>query len=59
VNSVIWTFRIAVFVLPIVAGLIAYKVCRELRDRDGPIPAASGLGVRRRPAGEPIVERSE
>ncbi len=38
VNSVIWTFRIAVFVVPTVAGLVTYKLCRELRQRDGPLP---------------------
>jgi ubiquinol-cytochrome c reductase cytochrome b subunit len=38
VNTVIWVFRIAVFVVPVVAGSVAYKLCRELRERDGPVP---------------------
>jgi ubiquinol-cytochrome c reductase cytochrome b subunit len=42
VNSVIWTFRIAVFVVPTVAAVVAYKLCRELRRRDGPLPSALG-----------------
>jgi ubiquinol-cytochrome c reductase cytochrome b subunit len=37
VNSVIWTFRIAVFVVPVVTGFVAYKLCQELRRRDGPV----------------------
>jgi hypothetical protein len=40
VNSVIWTFRIAVFAVPIVTGFVAYKLCQELRRRDGPVPDA-------------------
>jgi hypothetical protein len=39
VNSVIWTFRIAVFVVPVLSGVVAYKLCTELRNRDGPVPA--------------------
>jgi ubiquinol-cytochrome c reductase cytochrome b subunit len=41
VNLVIWIFRIAVFVVPIVAGIVAHKLCRELQARDGPAPGAS------------------
>jgi ubiquinol-cytochrome c reductase cytochrome b subunit len=37
VNSVIWTFRIAVFVVPVIAAVVAYKLCVELRGRDGPV----------------------
>ena len=43
VNTVIWTFRIAVFVVPVVTGLVAYKLCRELRQRDGPIHPREAL----------------
>jgi ubiquinol-cytochrome c reductase cytochrome b subunit len=43
VNTVIWTFRIAVFVVPVATGLVAYKLCQELRQRDGPIPPHEAL----------------
>ena len=33
-NTVIWIFRIALFVVPVAAGLVAYKLCLELRERD-------------------------
>ena len=36
VNGLVWTFRIALFVLPVIVGAITYKICQELRDRDGP-----------------------
>jgi ubiquinol-cytochrome c reductase cytochrome b subunit len=57
VNSVIWTFRIAVFVIPVVSGFIAYKLCKELKRRDDPAvrptaplraePVGGGVGPRR------------
>ena len=57
VNSVIWTFRVAVFVIPIVSGYIAYKLCKELQRRDAPAapavppltarPVGGGIGPRR------------
>jgi ubiquinol-cytochrome c reductase cytochrome b subunit len=31
VNTVIWIFRIAVLVVPVVAALVTYQLCRELR----------------------------
>ena len=34
VNAVIWTLRTALFVVPPIAGLIAGRLCVELRDRD-------------------------
>ncbi|MCU1453908.1 MAG: cytochrome b/b6 domain protein [Acidimicrobiales bacterium] len=40
VNSVLWTFRFAVFVAPVVAGSVTYRLCRELCRRDG-LPMAS------------------
>ena len=42
VNVVIWIFRIAVFVVPVVVGLVTDKLCRELQLRDGrPRPSAA------------------
>jgi ubiquinol-cytochrome c reductase cytochrome b subunit len=41
VNSLVWLFRIALFVVPAIGGLIAYRICRELqRFEGGPQPAA-------------------
>jgi ubiquinol-cytochrome c reductase cytochrome b subunit len=45
VNTVIWVFRIAVFVVPVAAGFVAHRICTELRWRDGPIPPAERLEV--------------
>ena len=69
VNAVIWTLRTALLVVPPVAGLIAGRLCVELRDRDRnrpppatepPEPAApaSGEAVGREPAAEPAPELS-
>jgi ubiquinol-cytochrome c reductase cytochrome b subunit len=43
VNSVIWTFRIAVFVIPVITGWVAYKLCKELQRRDAPATPSSAL----------------
>lgn len=41
VNTVIWIFRTAVFVVPVAAGFVAYRLCIELHQRDrGPPPGA-------------------
>jgi ubiquinol-cytochrome c reductase cytochrome b subunit len=40
-NSIIWTIRVALLILPIGAGLIVYRLCREL--------GASDAGPRRGP----------
>jgi len=47
-NAVLWFFRIAVFVIPIVSGLVAYQLCREMQ-------GVHGIGKRKRAV---IVERS-
>jgi len=36
VNGLVWAFRVGLFVLPLIVGAITYKICQELRDRDGP-----------------------
>ena len=41
VNAVIWTLRTALLVVPPIAGLVAGRLCVELRDRD-PRPTAAG-----------------
>jgi ubiquinol-cytochrome c reductase cytochrome b subunit len=34
VNAVTYAFRVLVFVLPVVSGVVAYRLCRELAARD-------------------------
>jgi ubiquinol-cytochrome c reductase cytochrome b subunit len=66
VNAILWTFRVAVVVAPLVAGWVAYRLCKELSARDG-VPTASrvtwrqipgrlrhGVGVEPGPDAEPV-----
>jgi ubiquinol-cytochrome c reductase cytochrome b subunit len=41
-NAVLWTFRILVFVMPILVGFITWKICLELQH------GGAGLGQRKR-----------
>ena len=41
-NGVLWTFRILVFVVPIVAGFVTWKICLEMQH------GGEGLGQRKR-----------
>jgi ubiquinol-cytochrome c reductase cytochrome b subunit len=36
VNTVIWLFRFACVVVPVVAAVLTYQICNELRARDAP-----------------------
>jgi ubiquinol-cytochrome c reductase cytochrome b subunit len=47
-NATLWFFRIAVVVVPIVAGLVTYQICREMQ-------GVHGIGKRKRAV---IVRRS-
>jgi ubiquinol-cytochrome c reductase cytochrome b subunit len=47
-NEVLVFFRVAVFVVPVIAGLVAYQLCREMQ-------GVHGIGKRKRPV---IVQRS-
>ena len=47
-NEVIWFFRVAVIVVPIVAALVAYQLCREMQ-------GVHGIGKRKRAV---VVRRS-
>ena len=40
-NAVLWFFRFAVFIIPIIAGLVAYQLCREMQ-------GVHGIGKRKR-----------
>jgi ubiquinol-cytochrome c reductase cytochrome b subunit len=47
-NAVLWFFRIAVFVVPVIAALVTYQLCREMQ-------GVHGIGKRKRAV---IVRRS-
>ncbi len=47
-NEVLWFFRFAVIIVPIIAGLVAYQLCREMQ-------GVHGIGQRKRAV---IVRRS-
>jgi ubiquinol-cytochrome c reductase cytochrome b subunit len=47
-NTVLWFFRIAVFVIPILTYFVTYRICNEMR-------AAEGIGKRKRAM---VVSRS-
>jgi ubiquinol-cytochrome c reductase cytochrome b subunit len=49
VNAVLWTFRVAVFVVPPVVGWATWSLCRELSARDG-LPTRSRVRFRDVPA---------
>jgi ubiquinol-cytochrome c reductase cytochrome b subunit len=49
VNAVLWTFRLALFVVPPVAAAITYRLCRELSARDG-LPIESRVQFKEIPA---------
>lgn len=66
VNGLVWAFRIALFVLPVIVGAITYKICQELRDRDGPFvdpllleSSPSGDGVDGADDGSPPVAETD
>jgi len=48
VNAILWTFRVAVIVAPIVAAWVTYRLCKELSARDG-VPTASRVTWRQIP----------
>jgi ubiquinol-cytochrome c reductase cytochrome b subunit len=67
-NATLWFFRIAVIVVPIIAGLVTYQLCREMQGVHGIGKRKRAVIVRRSAAGEyttvpaaprPDDERSE
>jgi ubiquinol-cytochrome c reductase cytochrome b subunit len=48
-NVVLWTFRVIVFVLPVITYFVTYQICNEMR-------AAEGIGKRKRAM---VVSRSD
>jgi len=51
-NSVLWFFRIAVFVVPVVAGLVTYQLCKEMQ-------GVHGIGKRKRAVVVHLSEEGE
>ena len=51
-NQVLWFFRIATVVVPIIAGLVAYQLCREMQGVHGIGKRKRAVVVRRSAAGE-------
>ena len=49
-NAVLWFFRIAVIVIPIIAGLVTYQLCREMQ-------GVHGIGKRKRAVIVQLVRR--
>ncbi|MGI9022707.1 MAG: cytochrome bc1 complex cytochrome b subunit [Acidimicrobiales bacterium] len=47
VNSIVWTFRLLVFLVPLVTGLMTYRICKEL--------SAAKAGRRKTPE---LIDRS-
>jgi ubiquinol-cytochrome c reductase cytochrome b subunit len=51
VNALTWTFRVAAFVVPVVGGYVAYRLCLGLRAYEGPVDEDDVLtGTERRDA---------
>jgi len=48
-NTVLWTFRVIVFLIPVITYFVTYRICNEMR-------AAEGIGKRKRAM---VVSRSE
>ena len=51
-NQVLWFFRIATIVVPIIAGLVAYQLCREMQGVHGIGKRKRAVVVRRSAVGE-------
>jgi len=51
-NATLWFFRIAVIVVPIIAGLVTYQLCREMQGVHGIGKRKRSVIVRRSAAGE-------
>jgi ubiquinol-cytochrome c reductase cytochrome b subunit len=51
VNNVTWAFRILVILLPPVAGIATYRLCKELRARDRAGPEPPFVEIDRKPDG--------
>lgn len=52
VEAIVWFLRFALFFLPLIGGLVTYRICTELRDGGGhPFGRRGGVVLRRTPEG--------
>ena len=58
-NDVLWFFRIAVFVVPIVVGFAAWRICLEMQGVQGIGKRKRALVVSRTAEGEYVAVESE
>jgi ubiquinol-cytochrome c reductase cytochrome b subunit len=58
-NGVLWFFRIAVFVVPVIAGLITWRICIEMQGVHGIGKRKRALVVSRTATGEYVAVPSE
>jgi ubiquinol-cytochrome c reductase cytochrome b subunit len=54
-NQVLWFFRIAVIVVPIIAGLVTWKICVEMQEVPGAVQRKRAMIVSRTPEGEYVA----
>jgi ubiquinol-cytochrome c reductase cytochrome b subunit len=45
VNVMFWTFRVLLFVVPVVVGFLTHRLCKELAARDRAVAAATPAGA--------------
>jgi ubiquinol-cytochrome c reductase cytochrome b subunit len=55
-NYVLWFFRVAIFVVPVIAGLVTARICTELQGIEGVGKRKRALVVSRTAAGEYVAE---
>jgi ubiquinol-cytochrome c reductase cytochrome b subunit len=58
-NAVLWFFRIAVVVAPILAGLVTWRVCIEMQRVPGAVQRKRAMIVSRTPEGEYVAVPAE
>ena len=58
-NAVLWFFRVAVVVVPIVAGLVAWRICIEMQHTPGAVRRKRAMVVSRTAQGEYVAVPSE
>lgn len=58
-NTVLWFFRVCVILVPIVAGLVAWRICIEMQHTPGAVRRKRAVIVSRTPQGEYVAVPSE
>ena len=54
-NEVIWFFRVAVIVVPIIVGVVTWRICIELQHVPGAVKRKRAMVVSRTPEGEYVA----